>query len=319
MWPHLSTLVLCPWTPGQNIRPTCGEKRKSIRVEKKQQNKTSPKENPSQPTAHFLAVNQAYTNHEEKLIQLRTQKISTSRRCNKTERQLQAQGVHIHPKGNWLQRQKSKKSFTSASLDEAPTAHFPLLRPPSNLSFAPPQPHPECVLKSVTFLKGQVHWPILSQHSFDLPAAPWPAGLISASGLLCWPISSFEDSNCVLPTPSLPLSHDIASDFNLAGSRFCGARSLCNFWRNFLKDNKLKKNAYILNTRLDMCPGKVRDMKTSAPRQIHFWFCHYSGTLESGVPIISQIQIQIQKPTHLSLKTRTLPAHIPYFKPDFWN
>lgn len=157
----------------------------------------------------------------------------------------------------------------SASSDEAPT-------PQASLQSEPPSsPHWMCA-KISHFLKRS------SPLTHPQPGFLWSLCSTLAcrphlclSGLLCWPVSSFEDSNWIFPTLSLPLPHGIASDFNLAGSRFCGAWSSCNSWGDFLKENNFLKNAYQLNTRLDMCPGKVKGMKTWAPRQIHFWFRLY--------------------------------------------
>lgn len=55
------------------------------------------------------------------------------------------------------------------------------------------------------------------------------------SGLLCWTLLSFEDSNWILPTLSPIIPWVPSSDLNLEGSRFCRAWSLYNSWGSFLK------------------------------------------------------------------------------------
>lgn len=103
---------------------------------------------------------------------------------------------------------------------------------------------------------------VLSPHSFDLPAAPWPAGL------LCWLLVSLGDSHWILPTLHLSFSCGSAFWLQPGQVQVLGGLKLVNLFRELFKEKQLKKK--LANTTVGMHPGKIRSMRIWALRQIHY-------------------------------------------------
>lgn len=164
-------------------------------------------------------MDRADTNHQEKEIRLRPQKISRSGKCNKRESPMLGDLI-LTPKEYWLHRQKLNYRISKWGANGILSSSF--------MSVSPDEESSHCTLPACQApLQPGLPYNVLSVHSkishfFEgsspvtrpQPLSPLMSCSILAYRpslclfcLLCWPFLSFEDGNQILPTLYFPLSH----------------------------------------------------------------------------------------------------------------